>query len=82
MLNIFKVVEETLDAIAHDVKKIHFEDGHLEVKAKVSVSGKVYDATADHRRGSAGDAAYGAGWYGLPNSRSLESFRLGMLKPP
>ena len=45
MFNIFKVVEKALDAIAHDVKKIHFEDGHLEVKAKVSVSGKVYDAT-------------------------------------
>ena len=45
MFNIFKVVEKALDAIAHDVKQIHFEAGHLEVKAKVSVSGKVYDAT-------------------------------------
>ena len=45
LFNIFKVVEKALDAIAHDVKQVHFEAGHLEVKAKVSVSGKVYDAT-------------------------------------
>ena len=57
MINIFKVVEEALDAIAHDVKQIHFEAGHLEVKAKVSVSGEGVRCNADHRRGSAGDAA-------------------------
>ena len=45
MLNIIKVIEEALEAFAHDVTLVDFHDGHLSVNADINVGGNKYQAT-------------------------------------